>query len=96
MGKAYMYIMGNTTGTIYIGVTNDLERRVFEHKNKLIAAFSRKYSTTRLLFFEEFNHLVDAMTAEKKVKGWRRKKKLDLIRTINATFRDLSEDWESG
>lgn len=96
MATAYVYIMGNTTGVLYTGMTNDIERRVFEHKRKLIAGFSRKYSTTRLLFFEEFNHPVDAMRAEKQIKGWTRKKKLDLIRSINPTFNDLAMDWVLG
>jgi putative endonuclease len=90
---AYVYIMGNTKGVLYIGFTTDLETRVSQHKSRQIKGFSAKYSTTRLLYFEAFYHPIEAMEAERIIKGWLRQKKLDLIRTINPTFRDLSEDW---
>ncbi len=90
---AYVYIMGSAGGALYIGITNDIERRVLEHKQKQVEGYARRFSTDRLLYFEEFNHPADAIAAEKKLKGWLRKKKLALIRTINPKFRDLSEDW---
>ena len=68
---------------------------MLEHKRKLIKGFSSKFNMNRLLYYEAFNHPVDAIAAEKMIKGWLRKKKLDLIRTINPEFRDLSEDWGS-
>ncbi|MGH2582248.1 MAG: GIY-YIG nuclease family protein [Anaerolineales bacterium] len=92
MKTAYVYIMGNKTGVLYVGMTNDLLRRVDEHKRKLFPGFSRKYSTDRLLYFEEFNHPLDALEAERIIKGWTRKKKLDLIRTVNPAFTDLSKE----
>jgi putative endonuclease len=95
MATAYVYIMGSAAGVLYTGMTNDIEKRVFQHKHKVIAGFASKYSTTRLLFFEEFNHPIDAMAAEKRIKGWSRKKKLTLIRTINPKFQDLSEGWDA-
>lgn len=93
MNKYYVYILGNRRGTIYTGTTNDLERRIHEHKTKAISGFASKYNIDRLLFFDEFSDLNEAYEAEKKIKGWNRKKKLDLIRERNPTFRDLSEDW---
>lgn len=90
---AYVYIMGNATGVLYVGFTAELTRRVAQHKSKRLPGFSAKYETTRLLFFEAFNHPADALEAERVIKGWRRSKKLELIRTINPDFRDLSEDW---
>ena len=90
---SYVYIMGSAGGALYIGVTNDIERRVWQHKKQQVEGYSSRFSTNRLLYFEEFNHPADAIAAEKKLKGWLRKKKLDLIRTMNPKFRDLSEDW---
>ncbi len=88
---AYVYIMGNTRGVLYVGFTTDLETRISQHKSKQIKGFSAKYSTNRLLYFEVFDHPIEALEAEKTIKGWRRQKKLDLIRTINPEFKDLSE-----
>lgn len=95
MGKAYVYILGNRGGMLYVGVTNDLERRIFEHKNKLVKGYTKKFGINKLLYFEEFNHPVDAIAAEKIIKGWLRKKKMDLIRKTNPKFEDLSKDWLS-
>ncbi|MCW5877218.1 MAG: GIY-YIG nuclease family protein [Anaerolineales bacterium] len=93
MGKqTCVYIVGNKTGVLYVGVTSDLADRMEQHKTKAVSGFSSKYGTDRLLFFEVFEHPIDALRAEKMIKGWRRSKKLDLIRTINPTFRDLTED----
>jgi putative endonuclease len=90
----YVYIMSGASETLYTGMTNDLERRVFEHKNKVIKGFTSRFKLNRLLYFEEFNDALDAIAAEKKIKGWLRVKKLDLIRTINPEFKGLSEDWD--
>lgn len=90
----YVYILSGPSETLYTRVTNDLERRVMEHKKKVVRGFSSKFNMNRLLYFESFNHPLDAIAAEKQIKGWLRKKKLDLIRTINPEFKDLSEDWE--
>lgn len=78
---------------MYTGVTNDLQRRMYEHKNKVIKGYSKNFNLNRLLFFEEFSHPLDAIESEKRIKGWLRVKKLDLIRTISPEFKDLSEDW---
>lgn len=93
MSKAYVYILSNKGNMLYVGMTNDLKRRVLEHKTKAVPGYTRKYSIDRLLYFEEFNHPLDALAAEKHIKGWIRKKKLDLIRATNPKFEDLSEGW---
>jgi len=93
MGKAYVYILGNKGGMLNVGVTNDVERRMAEHRNKLIEGYTKKFAISKLLYFEEFNHPVDAIGAEKMIKGWLRKKKMDLIRETNPKFEDLSKDW---
>ena len=88
----YVYILTNTaTNCFYCGVTNNIERRIFEHKNKVIKGFTRKYNLTKLVFVQEFNDINDAITAEKKIKGKSRKHKVDLIRSLNPTWSDLAE-----
>ena len=69
MHNYYVYILGNGKGTLYVGVTSDLERRMFEHKTKAVKGFSAKYNLNQLLFFEEFDNIYDALDAEKKIKG---------------------------
>jgi putative endonuclease len=93
MRKYYFYIMNNPTGTIYIGMTNDLLRRVFEHKHKLIKGFTKKYDVTRLVYFEETTDVNAAIHREKEIKGWRRSKKIDLIKSMNPRWEDLAADW---
>lgn len=93
MKSYFVYILASKTGTLYIGVTNNLERRISEHKNKLIPGFTSRYNITRLMYYEEFSRVEDAIAAEKKIKGWGRQKKMDLIKTINPTTKDLAEDF---
>ena len=93
MRTYYVYILSSNTGTLYIGVTNSLERRMYEHKNKLIEGFTRKYSIDRLIYYEEFLDVNEAIRREKELKGWLRKKKLAIVRTTNPKFIDLAEDW---
>jgi len=88
----YVYIVGSVTGTIYTGVTSDLLRRVEEHRNKTAKGFSSRYGTYRLLYCEETDDVFEAIEREKQIKSWRRRKKLDLIRSINPEFRDLMEE----
>jgi putative endonuclease len=76
-------------GTIYIGVTNDLYRRVYEHREKLYAGFSEKYETDRLVYYEQFADVRDAIKREKQLKKWRRAWKIDLIEQTNPKWRDL-------
>lgn len=90
MHDYYVYIMTNYSGTLYIGITNDLTRRVFEHKNKLIDGFTRKYNINRLVYHEHFQYILNAIAREKQLKRWRRKKKLWIINTINPSWTDLA------
>ncbi|HET56478.1 MAG TPA: GIY-YIG nuclease family protein [Ignavibacteria bacterium] len=90
----YVYIMTNKSRTLYTGVTNDLNRRVYEHKNKLIKGFTSKYNITKLVYYEEYNDINDAIRREKQIKGWSRKKKIELIESVNPEWKDLSEEWE--
>ena len=89
----YVYIMTNRSGTLYIGVTNDLMRRVYEHKTKQIDGFTKKYHLTSLAYFEAGQDIREAIAREKQLKGWSRAKKLALIKTTNPKWDDLSEGW---
>jgi len=92
MKSYYVYIITNKINTVlYIGVTNNLVRRIFEHKNKLIVGFSSNYNLNKLVYFQEFSSINDAIAAEKKMKGWVRKKKNELIDTFNPTWKDIAE-----
>ena len=89
----FVYIATNKNNTVlYTGITNNIERRMYEHKNKIIAGFTSKYNVNKLIYYEEFSNPTEAITAEKKIKGWLRKKKLTLIKKQNPWFRDLSND----
>jgi putative endonuclease len=79
----YVYILASTSRALYTGVTNDLERRVREHKSQITSGFSSQYRIDRLVYFEEFQDIRDVIEAEKRIKGWRRSKKLDLIQQEN-------------
>lgn len=95
MKQYFVYVMASKTKTVYIGVTNNLKRRVYEHKQKLVDGFTKKYNITRLVYYEEFGDSYSAIQREKKLKGWIRKKKIALIESINPEWRDLSEGWFS-
>ena len=79
-------------GTLYIGVTNDLIRRIYEHKNNLIEGFTKKYGVHMLVYYEEYHNVLDAITREKRLKKWNRKWKLELIEATNPTWNDLYAD----
>ena len=83
--------MASKSRTLYVGVTNDLERRAIEHKRKLVPGFTTKYNISKLVWFEEFNDIDQAIEGEKKIKGWRRSKKIALIESANPQWLDLSE-----
>ena len=89
----YVYIMTNKTRTLYTGVTNNLERRVHQHKGKLIPGFTSQYNLTRLVYFEVFGDVRAAIQREKQIKGWLRAKKVASIIAGNPAWRDLSQDW---
>jgi len=87
----YIYMLTNDSRTLYTGVTNDLRRRVFEHKNKLLEGFTRRYNLTRLVYYEVTDDVHAAIAREKQIKGWLRAKKVALIESVNPDWRDLSE-----
>lgn len=89
----YVYIATNQSRTLYIGVTNDLERRMWEHREKLGSTFAARYNVTRLVYFERFADIRDAIAREKQLKRWRRGKKIGLIEQENPKWKDLSEGW---
>ncbi|HEY6040991.1 MAG TPA: GIY-YIG nuclease family protein [Anaerolineae bacterium] len=89
----YVYIMTNRSRTFYTGVTNNLERRVYEYKHKLVKGFTRQYNITMLVYYEMFGDIRDAIEREKQVKDWRREKKIALIESMNPEWRDLSAEW---
>jgi len=90
----FVYIMASRSRTLYTGVTNDLERRVYEHKRKLIDGFTSRYNIERLVFFEATEDVLSAIAREKEIKGWTRAKKIALIEASNPTWEDLSAQWE--
>jgi putative endonuclease len=90
MKDFYVYIMTNKTKTLYTGITNNLSRRVYEHQNKLIEGFTKKYNIDKLVYFELFINSNDAIRREKQIKGWIRKKKIALIESMNSEWKDLS------
>lgn len=93
MKKYFTYIITNKVNTVlYTGVTNNIERRIFEHKNKMISGFSSKYNLSKLIYFEEFENINDAIVAEKKIKGWTRAKKVALIESNNKAWKDLAAE----
>ena len=93
MRQYYVYILTNKSGTLYVGVTNDLERRMWEHKGALVPGFTKKYKINQLMYYEETNDIREAIAREKQIKGWRREKKIALIEADNPTWQDLSADW---
>lgn len=95
--KPAVYILSSRrNGTLYIGVTSNLVKRVWEHKNDLAAGFTKRYRIHSLVHFELFETMMDAITREKHLKGWHRAWKLELIEAKNPSWRDLSEDFLSG
>ena len=95
----YLYILTNKkNGTLYIGISNDLERRMFEHKNKLVEGFSKQYGLDKLVYFETYQYVNDAIKREKNMKKWKRQWKrhwkINIIRKENPNWDDLSKDWK--
>jgi putative endonuclease len=91
--KYYTYILSNKYNEVlYIGVTNDLIRRVYEHKNKLVKGFTSKYNVDKLVYHEVHNEIQLALRREKELKDWKRDKKIALISTLNKSFKDLYEE----
>ena len=95
MGNTFfVYCLTNKNKTVlYTGVTNSLERRIWEHKQHAIPGFTKKYNCDRLIYLEEFSDIRDAIAREKQIKGWVRAKKEALIATMNPEWNDLAADW---
>ncbi len=93
MPEYYVYIMTNKSRTLYAGVTNDLERRVYEHKYKLFQGFTHRYNITKLVWYETFPNIQQAIEGEKRIKGWVRSKKIAMIESRNPNWEDLSQQW---
>ena len=89
----YVYIMSNNAGIIYVGMSNDLARRVKEHKGGIGSVFSLQNHTHKLVYYEEFQYVEDAINREKQIKSWRKQKKRALIREQNPRWGDLSQGW---
>jgi len=93
MPQGFVYIVGGDTGTLYIGVTSDLSKRILEHKRGEGSQFTTRYGCHRLLYYELFDEIRNAIDRETSLKGKTRQKKLDLIRTMNPEFKDLAATW---
>jgi putative endonuclease len=89
----YVYIMTNGARTLYVGVTNNLVRRVYEHKEKLVPGFATRYNVTWLAYYEQTSDIASAIAREKQIKGWRRSKKVELIESMNPRWKDLALEW---
>jgi len=92
----WVYFMTNTKNTVlYIGVTNDIKRRIEEHRSKTIEGFTQKYQCNKLVYFEEFVNINDAILREKQLKNWKREWKNKLIEEFNLSWNDLYKIWEN-
>ena len=89
----FVYIMTNRSKTLYVGITNNLMRRVREHKTRTGSGFTAKYRLDRLIYFERFEYVHNAIEREKRIKGWLRIKKIALVVSVNPVWEDLSEEW---
>jgi putative endonuclease len=90
MKTYYVYILASPSGVLYVGVTNEIERRVAEHKAKVVPGFTAKFNCDRLIWYEAFADAAEAIETEKRIKGWRREKKVALIAEKNPTWADLT------
>jgi putative endonuclease len=89
----YVYILACKSRRLYIGMTDSLVRRVCEHKSKAIEGFTKRYNIDRLVYYETFKYVLNAIHREKLLKNWPRKKKIDLIESMNPDWKDLAADW---
>lgn len=94
MKDDFIYIMTNNSKTLYIGVTNDLRRIIYEHKNKLIDGFTKKYNVTKLVYYESCSSIDAAIRRERQLKNWHQQWKINLIESINQDWKDLSLDFD--
>jgi len=92
MKSYYVYLLTIWNNRVmYVGMTNNLERRVYEHKNRLVSGFTKKYNINNLVYFEETSDMNAALSREKEIKKWRREKKDSLVLNVNPEWRDLSD-----
>ena len=91
--RYYVYIMASRTHVFYVGVTNNIVRRVRQHKERAHEGFTARYNVDRLVWYESWHYIKNAIAREKQIKPWRREKKIRLIESLNPTWQDLSEDW---
>lgn len=92
MGHYYVYMLSSYRGTLYVGVTNELVRRVEEHRLKVVDGFTKRYNVTRLVYYEATEDIRSAIAREKQIKGWVRTKKVALIESMNPYWKDLAEE----
>jgi len=92
--RYFVYIMTNPSRTLYTGITNSIRRRVRQHKEKLIGGFTAKYNITRLVYYESFVDVRNAIEREKQIKAWTRAKRVALIESVNPKWEDLSREWD--
>ena len=93
MRRFYVYIMASRTRVLYVGVTNNIWSRIWQHKHDELPGFTREYRVHRLVYFKGFQYVNNAIRREKVIKGWVRRRKIALIESINPTWEDLSEGW---
>jgi len=93
MKTYWVYIMASKSLNLYTGVTGNLQRRVLQHREKLLQGFSAKYNIDRLVYYETFSDILAAIRREKQIKGWLRAKKIALIESTNRDWKDLSDGW---
>jgi putative endonuclease len=95
MAEYFVYILSNKSRMLYVGVTSNLERRVFEHRMKLVPGFTEHYGLAQLVYYESTGDVTSAISREKEIKGWVRRKKVALIHSFNPEWKDLSLEWTS-
>ena len=93
VNQYYVYIMSSYRGTLYTGVTNNLMRRVYEHRHTLSKGFTKRYNVSKLVYYETTNNVESAIAREKQIKGWLRNKKVALIESLNPYWSDLAAEW---
>ena len=95
MREYFVYILASVTKVLYVGVTNNIERRIAEHKTKINKGFTNEYYVNYLVYYESHPSIFDAIAREKRLKNWRRQWKAKLIESINPQWEDLSAEWDS-
>lgn len=92
----FVYILASRSRTLYVGVTGNLERRIYQHRQQILPAFTARYAVTRLVYFEHTNDIRAALEREKEIKGWKRARKLELVESLNPAWEELAPTLEHG